>query len=56
MSYEEFKKTIFYTRTKLIIPVPIRKTVNKTMFMVKGKYNFKKEEEFLREFYNTYIT
>lgn len=51
MSYDEFKKTIFYTKNKLIIPLLGRISIDKSSFMKRGKYSFEKEDEFLKELY-----
>lgn len=56
MSYDEFKKTIFYTQNKLIIPLLGRISIDKSNFMNsklkrRNKYDFKKEDKFLKELY-----
>ena len=53
MSYDEFKKTIFYTANKMILPLLGRISIDKTKFINKRKkkYDFNKEDEFLKELY-----
>ena len=56
MSYDEFKKTIFYTKNKLIIPLLGRISIDKINFFDKtlkrkNKYSFEKEDKFLKELY-----
>ena len=47
MSYDEFKKTIFYTKNKVIVPLLGRISIDKTEFLIKEKYSFKKEDVIL---------
>jgi len=51
MSYDEFKKTIFYTKNKVIVPLLGRISIDKTEFLIKEKYSFKKEDVILIKIY-----
>ena len=50
MTFEEFRKSCFHTRLKLRIPL-LNTYIEKKDLIVDGKYNFEKEEEWLRELY-----
>jgi len=52
MSFDEFKKTIYYTEKYIIIPPLRRIRIEKTKFMIKGKFNQKKLDKYLEELYN----
>lgn len=56
LTFEEFKKTIFYTDNKMVIPLLGRISIDKTKFInnkikKKNKYDFEKEEKYLRKIY-----
>lgn len=50
MTLEEFKKTVYHTRTKVVLPT-LDVRVDKTLFFIKGKFNLNKLEEYLNERY-----
>lgn len=52
MEFQEWKKTIFYTESKIICPTPVRKSIDKKLFITKKGYDFKKENEYLKQVYN----
>lgn len=51
MSYEEFKKTLFYTRENIVAPIPNQYRISKSLFIKKNKYDFNLEDEYLRNYY-----
>ena len=54
MTFEEFKKIVYYTKLKIVIPINGHIRVDKTNFMTKGKYDFKKQDEYLNQLYIKY--
>lgn len=52
MTFEEFRKMTYHTRTRLRIPGS-RTIIDKATLTTKGKYDFKKEEIALREVYES---
>lgn len=50
MTFEQFKKTCYYTKDLLKIPL-LNQSIKKINFMKKGKYDFNKENETLRKIY-----
>lgn len=55
MNFEEWKKTIFYTKNHIVCPIPKRITISKLSFVESKGYNLKKEHEFLKKYYNENI-
>lgn len=54
MTFDEFKKTCYHTRTLLRIPL-CNTSINKgERLMTNGKYDFDKEEEELKFLYEYY--
>jgi hypothetical protein len=53
MTFKEFKGTCYHTRTRLVIPA-LGSYVEKSRFLVRGKYSIKKQDEHLEELYETY--
>lgn len=53
MTFEEFKKTCYYTRDLLKIPLA-NQSIEKINLIKKGKYNFEKEREVLMKVYDDY--
>lgn len=50
ISFEEFKKTIYYTQYRIVIPL-LNIRLDKVDFFVKGKLNLKLIEDKLLELY-----
>lgn len=50
MTFKEFKNTCYYTKDLLKIPL-LNQSIEKKEFIIKNKYNFDKENEFLYKLY-----
>lgn len=55
-TYSDFKKNgIIFTEKYIVVPSFGRAKINKLAFMTKtGKYDLKKQERYLKKFYNKY--
>lgn len=50
LTFEDFKKTCFHTKERLVIPL-LKTYIDKKELMKKGKYNFDKENQLLMNIY-----
>lgn len=52
MEFQKWKKTLIYIKSKIICSIPVRKSIDKKLFITKKGYDFKKENEYLKQVYN----
>ena len=52
MTLTEFKNQVYHTRTSVVIPSLGAMRIDKSQFIVKGKYNPKLLFEYLEKIYN----
>lgn len=51
MTIDEFLKTVYHTRNNIVLPHLGRARIDKSQFIVKGKYSVQKEQDYLREIF-----
>ena len=53
-TYNDFTNSLIFTRLYIVIPDLGRAKIEKTSFIVDGKYNVAKEKKYLMRIYNKY--
>ena len=51
MTLEQFKNSIYHTRTSVVVPSLGRMRIDKTYFMVKGKFQTHLLDDYLNKLY-----
>lgn len=53
-TYNDFKSKLIFTRKYIVVPQFGRTKIDKVSFIVNGKYNVQKQENYLKKFYKKY--
>lgn len=52
LTLQEFINTVYHTRKYIILPSLNRLKIEKTKFIIKGKYDIKEQNKYLEYLYN----